>query len=533
MNRKDLIGKKGSMKKRFMGIFVCTLLIATSVTLITERSAADWQEGDDYKMHFPQLPDSNGWDVNATWPWNVLADDWNCTESGPVTDIHFWGSWRYDMVGIINGFYISIWSNNPGDPQQGIPSHPETLLWSEYITDFKIVGPEFGAEGWYEPGFNMWYQGDHESYYQYNIVNITDPFWQENGTIYWLSISANVTGGYWGWKTSIYTNVYDDAFWGYYSDGIYYWDHELYIDPPSVSMDLAFVITGTPCCNKDWNYWTNWPNIWLIPGGNVGIGTTNPQAKLDVRGSATFNDDGGDYDFRIESENMDSIFKIDASKDQIQLGVPHAGKSAGVIFTIANNGNMPLEMISCSNTSFYRGIMNFYRARGTVDSPFAVINNDRLGDLQMKGYDGTTYRDAARVSAYVDGTPQSGYVPGKLVFQTAYSGSPQTRMTIRANGNVGINTTNPQYELDVQGAIQADEYHTGDIYFQKDGKPLWRMFEDGNGLYVENLNTGKIYPLLSTERGESTTGLTSALLLIIIGGMGTALALLWRKKSDF
>jgi len=257
MNKKYLIGKKVNRKKMAMGIIVCTLLIVVSVFLLTNKSTADWQEGDDYKMHFPQLPDPNGWDVNATRP-NVLADDWNCTESGPVTDIHFWGSWRHDMVGTIHGFYISIWSNNPGNPAQGIPSSPGGILWSEYITDFKIVGPEFGAEGWYEPKSDNLSQVDHESYYQYNIVNITDPFWQENGTIYWLSISANVTGGCWGWKTSIYTNVYDDAFWGdYLLDGTYNWNYELYIDPPSVSMDLAFVITGTPCCNKDWNYWTN------------------------------------------------------------------------------------------------------------------------------------------------------------------------------------------------------------------------------------------------------------------------------------
>lgn len=34
--------------------------------------------------------------------------------------------------------------------------------------------------------------------------------------------------------------------------------------------------------NKDWNYWSNPPNLFAIPSGNVGIGTTDPQEKFVV-----------------------------------------------------------------------------------------------------------------------------------------------------------------------------------------------------------------------------------------------------------
>jgi len=37
--------------------------------------------------------------------------------------------------------------------------------------------------------------------------------------------------------------------------------------------------------NDDWNYWTNSPDIYVIPSGNVGIGTTNPAEKLEVVGT--------------------------------------------------------------------------------------------------------------------------------------------------------------------------------------------------------------------------------------------------------
>ncbi|MEW6606201.1 MAG: hypothetical protein AB1414_01940 [bacterium] len=66
-------------------------------------------------------------------------------------------------------------------------------------------------------------------------------------------------------------------------------------------------------------------------------------------------------------------------------------------------------------------------------------------------------------------------------------------------GNVGIGTTEPNYKLDVEGDVQAHAYYTGDIFFQKDGEELWRMFEDEKGLYLENLKTGKVYRFLLQE----------------------------------
>ena len=98
--------------KKIVGIFVCTLMILASSSFVT---MADWNPGDGHKMHFPQLPDEAGWDVYATaglsdygYPDICLADDWMCNESGPVTDIHFWGSWKGGITGTINGFQIAI-----------------------------------------------------------------------------------------------------------------------------------------------------------------------------------------------------------------------------------------------------------------------------------------------------------------------------------------------------------------------------------------------------------------------------------------
>ena len=74
---------------------------------------------------------------------------------------------------------------------------------------------------------------------------------------------------------------------------------------------------------------------------------------------------------------------------------------------------------------------------------------------------------------------------------------------ITSRGNVGIWERDPQYRLDVNGEVQALAYHTGDIFFQKDGVKLWRMFEDEFGLYVENLLSGKVYTFVLQELDDT------------------------------
>lgn len=74
------------------------VLCGLAVIAFGSPAWAHWQPGDGHKMHFPQLPDSTGWDVKASGGI-CLADDWQCSETGYVGDIHFWGSWKNGIVG--------------------------------------------------------------------------------------------------------------------------------------------------------------------------------------------------------------------------------------------------------------------------------------------------------------------------------------------------------------------------------------------------------------------------------------------------
>ena len=88
-------------------------------------------------LKYAQYPDlNNGTDWGAsssTYPYmHVLADDFPCTNSGYITDIHLWGSWEYDWVDTNAVFTLGIWSDIPTNGSGQWFSEPGTnLLWSQ------------------------------------------------------------------------------------------------------------------------------------------------------------------------------------------------------------------------------------------------------------------------------------------------------------------------------------------------------------------------------------------------------------------
>ena len=235
-----------------------TFAVMLLIVFLASSVQADWNPGDQHKMHYPQLPDPTGWDVGGfgfigSTPASVLADDWQCSQSGPVNDIHIWGSWKSDLPGTITALAIGIYSDIPRGPD--VPySRPGEPLWQGFFDpdQFSVIPYGQGEQGWYAPETDLEYTlADHTLFHQINIENITDPFVQQEGTIYWLSVAVSVetsTAGVfeWGWKTSR----------DYWNDGAVWLDlgsigsnptwEELRDPITEDSLDLAFVITPEP-----------------------------------------------------------------------------------------------------------------------------------------------------------------------------------------------------------------------------------------------------------------------------------------------
>jgi len=250
------------MRAHLLGVMVLGL----AAIVLPQAAQADWDPGMPAKYF--QLPDLTPSGIDIRDDQNAglrrIADDFPCKETGPVTDVHIWGSWLDDLNGGINYFTLRFWSNNPQGP--GGFSVPAALLW-----EGDIVGPAgtqttntkgrfterlyktVEYEHFWDPVTGVW--GKDTQVLQYNM-NI-DPAlaFVQQGTptssqTYWLEVQAftSSTEGQFGWKTR-------DPQDGHYMDDAVYWVQPAVGGPGNWnpleyqtggSIDMAFVITPEP-----------------------------------------------------------------------------------------------------------------------------------------------------------------------------------------------------------------------------------------------------------------------------------------------
>ena len=239
---------------------------------------ADNGEVEDYKAQIErakwvQPPDlsTEGVDVNASLtnePPYILADDFLCTSTTPISDIHIWGSWRYDLLPknaagdpdpTQVGFTLSIHEDIPAGTGGLTYSRPGQLLRRWYFAPGAFKAWAYRSditEGFMDPPETYIMPGDHVCW-QYDFqMSSGQWFWQE-GTpskpkVYWLDVQAtplNEPNARFGWKTS-YRHWNDDAVWGNGQEPFTGTWAELRYPPRhprnGQSIDLAFMITGPP-----------------------------------------------------------------------------------------------------------------------------------------------------------------------------------------------------------------------------------------------------------------------------------------------
>jgi hypothetical protein len=245
------------------------LVVVTAMLVSTAVVFADWDIGDPALYY--QLPAAKGWDVYSEWGTGPLAsegygaaDDWTAATTSTISDIHFWGSWKNDVVGQTGRILIQIFSNDTSNPSF---HRPDDLLWSTVITTNEYTGRLWSAsptkdQGWYDPrGTDTWAANEHKKVYQYNIDTIENPFQQQAGQTYWMMISMDYQGCDWGWKTTNNVSGNGSVFWDSYNVWGPHdcWHRHPEIDwkwtqlktpqgycDPRTPVDLAFVLTPEP-----------------------------------------------------------------------------------------------------------------------------------------------------------------------------------------------------------------------------------------------------------------------------------------------
>jgi hypothetical protein len=242
--------------------------LAFKITTDTNTSPACVENGVKYEQD-PKL--FGGLDVWDNGPW-VLADDFVCNYTGPISDIHIWGSWLTNNVATNSlTFWLAIYDNVPANPTSNF-SRPGNLLWKEqfapgqYIESFNAPG----QETFLDPGPPNPLGPDSQAWYY--CFYPTNQFTQTNGNIYWLTVYAQSQAGntqMFGWKTS--SNVLNDisvhAPWpGSPAPTIPGWQPTLQASTGG-QLDLAFKITTVPrppiiCVESDFDKYVQGPNLF-------------------------------------------------------------------------------------------------------------------------------------------------------------------------------------------------------------------------------------------------------------------------------
>ena len=203
-------------------------------------------------VQHPKVP--GGLDVNASQNL-VLADDFQCTNSGPITDIHLWGSWLQDNVDPGAMFTLSIWSDVPKQTNAAgvVPSHPGVVLWSEPFGpgEYNLCPYTNTTEQFFDPSLPAIIGGDSKVYYL--CFYPRNPFRQQGTTAaptnYWLSVNAQTTAGaqmLFGWHTS-YEFYNDVAVWG---TAPFPAAWNTLFDLQGIPLSMAFklnTVTNSPC----------------------------------------------------------------------------------------------------------------------------------------------------------------------------------------------------------------------------------------------------------------------------------------------
>ena len=193
-------------------LFVCALILVVggwSVVL------GDWSPGDGHKMvDGPQMPDLNGWDICVGHQY--LGDDFECAESGPITDVHLWFSFIHDWAD------TTSWEIYIFEDFGGAPGFEPIWMWNG-SGQINVIPYGTGLQGWYCPSEQYLLPDDHTGIWQVNITEITDPFIQAADTRYWLvvgGLTQNFPETAVGWKTSLTENG---------TPSVFYWDGYWYI----------------------------------------------------------------------------------------------------------------------------------------------------------------------------------------------------------------------------------------------------------------------------------------------------------------
>ena len=212
-----------------------------------------------------------------------------------------------------------------------------------------------------------------------------------------------------------------------------------------------------------------------------------------------------------DTTNPDSSpFVVDADgRVVLQSAVTNSlGVAAGQSLVVQSTGGAnqaTMGMVRNAN-DIGSPVYSFAKTRGTTAGAVNVVSSgDGLGEIRFLGSDGTAFINAARIESFVDGTPGTNDMPGRLVFSTTADGasSPTERMRIDSAGQVGIGATtstgvNLRVGRNITGALVSYAVNANGV-IQSDVTSQARMYSSIAQTAAASFTLNNLYQYIATQ----------------------------------
>ena len=278
--------------------------------------------------------------------------------------------------------------------------------------------------------------------------------------------------------------------------------------------------TGMPGSNHDWYEanLTSAPNDInddIYTNGNVGVGKNNPQTSLDLVGTATITNqsDGGVLlDLNTERNWQFKQLGTGASTSLELVSVTGGGNKNFVINTLGNVGvgtQTPQKKLDISAT---RADLLLKTAQSSAQ------NGDVLSSILFYNDDMSSGASGKRIGSGIRYRAQDAYGKGQLEFTNGttnpssswndtpnYNDNTITRMVIKQDGKIGMGTTSPARNLEIENSGS----YVGLKIDNSDASSAWSILEKDNNMFTIFQDVVGYHRLTIDSTGNVGIGTTS------------------------